>query len=75
MTKKIDEALATLSRVVPTRFQGEVQAIKTEIERLKVYDKLFSKPVDLVAEDENGVAAKLYGVSIKLPEGDNDDEN
>jgi len=34
MTKKIDEALATLSRVVPTRFAGEVVVVKAEIERL-----------------------------------------
>jgi formylmethanofuran dehydrogenase subunit E len=34
MTKKIDEALATLSRVVPTRFQAEVKTVKAEIERL-----------------------------------------
>jgi hypothetical protein len=35
MTKKIDEALATLSRVVPTRFAGEVTVVKAEIERLR----------------------------------------
>jgi formylmethanofuran dehydrogenase subunit E len=34
MTKKIDEALATLSRVVPTRFQSEVAVVKAEIEHL-----------------------------------------
>ena len=34
MTKKVDEALATLSRVVPTRFSGDVAVIKAEIKRL-----------------------------------------
>jgi hypothetical protein len=53
----------------------DIPKLLAEIERLRIFERIFTKPVDLVATDEKGIAAKLYGVSINLPEGDGNDGN
>jgi hypothetical protein len=63
MTKKIDEALATLSRVVPTRFSGEVAVVKAEIENLlNVVSNIgrAQERIDVLGEDGDENYDKIF---------------
>lgn len=72
MNDKVNDAISTLMRVVPTRFSGEVAVVKAEIERLKKlaheileeYDRAEERVIDEVSTNRK-FALELHEYLIK----------
>jgi hypothetical protein len=55
-----------------THSREDIPKLLAEIERLKVYENILNKPIDLVVKDKDGVAAKIYGASLGVLEANDD---